>query len=146
MGITKEQREEWKRIGLCSHCGKNIAADGKFTCQRCLDINKAARDYKRSHNLCVKCGKNKVAPSRKYCDECLEQRRDKYEKDKKNQEYITAVKLRDKKRREKCKNNFLCVQCGKPVFENHTLCYEHLTSMRNRARRDRALAKEYNGE
>ena len=145
MGITKKQREGWKRIGLCSHCGKNIAADGKLTCQRCLDINKAARDYKRNHNLCVKCGRNHAAPNRKYCDSCLEWRQERYLAEKQNPEYIDAIKLRDKRRREQRKENKLCVWCGKPVFENHTFCYEHLISMRNRVRRDRAFAKEYKG-
>ena len=146
MAATKEQSEEWKRIGLCSHCGKNRAPDGYFTCQECRDKDKANREYKREHNLCVKCGRNHVAPNRKYCDSCLEWRRERYLAEKQNPEYIDAIKLRDKRRREQRKENKLCVWCGKPVFEYHTLCYEHLISMRNRVRRDRSLAKEYKGE
>ena len=64
---TNEQRKEWKRIGLCSCCGKRRLVDGGLTCQECRDRYKANRDYKREHGICVKCGKNRVAPNRKYC-------------------------------------------------------------------------------
>ena len=142
---TNEQRKEWKRIGLCSCCGKRRPVEGGLTCQECRDRYKANRDYKREHGICVKCGKNRVAPNRKYCDDCLEWRRERYQAEKQNPERIDAIRLRDKRRREQRKEDNLCVWCGKPVFENHTLCYECLTSMRNRARRNRAFAKEYKG-
>ena len=147
MAATKEQREEWKRIGLCSRCGKNRVTDGYLTCQECRDKDKANREYKREHNLCVKCGRNHVSPNRKYCDECLEWRRDRYEKKKQeNPEFINVVKEYSKRHREKYISEGKCVICGKPVFENHTFCYECLLTKRNRAKRDRALAKEYKGE
>ena len=40
MAGTKEQREEWKRIGLCSKCGKNRPVEGGLTCQECRDKQK----------------------------------------------------------------------------------------------------------
>ena len=126
---TKEKREEWKKAGLCSCCGKNKPVEGGLTCQECRDRQKANRDYKREHNICVKCGRNKTAPNRKYCDECLEWRSNRY-----------------KWQKEKCIKNGLCVNCSKPAYENHVLCYECLIKAKNRARRDRALAKEYNEE
>lgn len=143
---TKKQIEEWKSIGLCSHCGKNRASDGYLTCQECRDRDRANREYKREHNLCVKCGRNHAAPNRKYCDSCLEWRREKYLAEKQNPEFINIIKEYSKKHREKYILEGKCVICGKPVFENHTFCYECLLAKRNRAKRDRALAKEYNGE
>lgn len=143
---TKEQREEWKRIGLCSKCGKNKAVGGGLTCQECRDKCKANRDYKRAHHLCVKCGRNHVAPNRKYCDECLEWRHNRYERDKKNQNYVDATRLKSKNRAQRNKENGLCTECGKPVFDNYTLCYGCLINIRNRMRRNRAFAKELKGE
>ena len=144
---TKEQREEWKRAGLCSHCGKNKPVEGGLTCQECRDKCKANRDYKREHGICVKCGRNKVAPNRKYCDECLEWRSMRYEKQKQNNpKFQDMVNEYKRNHKEKCKQDGLCMFCGKPVYESHTLCYECLMGMRVKARRARALAKEYKGE
>lgn len=143
---SKEKREEWKRIGLCGRCGKNIPAEGRVTCQKCLDIMGHNRDYKRAHKLCVKCGRNVVSPNRKYCDECLEQRRNRYYEEKESKDYIEFVKLYRERHTQKYKSNGLCVWCGRPVFENHTLCYEHLIYHRNYMRRYRSYEKEYKGE
>lgn len=142
----KEKREEWKRIGLCSTCGKNIPVKGRVTCQKCLDNMKQNRNYKRSHKLCVKCGRNIASPGRKYCDECLEQRHKKYLEESKNFLYKESVKLRYYKRVKDKKENGLCIRCGKLAFENHTLCYEHLIEQRNYMRRRRALLKECKGD
>lgn len=146
MAGTKEQREEWKRIGLCSKCGKNRPVEGGLTCQECRDKQKVTQDYKREHGICVKCGCNRVVPNRKYCEKCLEYRHNRYEKDKQNPEYVNIIRLRNKKRAEYSKVNGLCTECSKPVFENHTLCYECLVKHRRLAREQRALAKEYKGE
>mgnify|MGYP007065773642 CR=1 FL=1 len=144
---TKEKIEEWKRLGLCSHCGKNKVSDGYLTCQECRDKDKANRDYKREHGLCVKCGRNHVAPNRKYCDDCLKWRQDRYNnKEKGNKDVIAIRKERYQKRKERQASNRLCIWCNRPAFENHSLCYEHLVAARNRTRRDRALAKEFKGE
>lgn len=146
MGGTKEQIKEWKRLGLCSSCGKNKTSDGYLTCQECRDNAKVNREYSRKHGWCVKCHRNKTAPNRRYCDECLEWRRERYQTQKDKQKYIDVIKLKNKKRNEERKANNLCVRCGKPSFEGRTLCYEHLIETRNRARRERALFKEYKGE
>ena len=141
---TRKQIEEWKSIGLCSHCGKNKPVEGGLTCQECRDKQKANQDYKRAHGLCVKCGRNKAAPNRKYCDECLEYRHNRYEKDKENPEYIDAVKLRNRRRAQYNKANGLCTECGKHVFENRTLCYECLIKHRRLTREQRKSGKENN--
>lgn len=135
----EEKRTEWKRIGLCIQCGKNMAAEGRATCQQCLDRMKQNRDYKRAHGLCVKCGRNKAAPNRKYCDECLEWRHNRYVE---KEGYSNSDKARCKELRTKRKEAGLCVECGKPAFENHTLCYEHLLAKRNDMRRRRAFEKD----
>lgn len=143
---SKEKREEWKRIGLCGSCGKNVPAEGRVTCQKCLDGMKQNREYKRAHKLCVKCGRNVVAPNRKYCDECLEKRHEKYLEESKNFWYKDSVKLRDCKRIKNRKENGLCIRCGELAFDGRTLCYKHLAEQRNYMRRRRALAKEYKGD
>lgn len=141
--------ERLKAMGICPICEVNKAQDGKVTCRSCRErakqINKENRDYKRSHNLCVKCGRNYCAPNRKYCDECLEYfsewKKNKYSKP----ENKDLAKLYRDRCRAKKKENHLC-ECGNPVYENNTLCYDCLVAKRNRARRNRALAKEYKGE
>lgn len=140
----KEKKEGWKRIGLCSHCGKNKPVEGRIICQECLNKCKANRDYKRAHGLCVKCGRNKAAPNRKYCDECLEWRHNRYEIEKQREGYIDAAKLRQEKRAQYNKEHGLCVRCGKPIFEGRTLCYECLIKYRRLTREQRKLAKENN--
>ena len=142
--MTKKERyEERKRMGLCPVCGKNRPLDGKVICGECNKLRQQNRDYKRKHNICVKCGRNKVAPNRKYCDECLEQRRARYQEQAKTKEYVETTKLYRTRHNQKYKENGLCLTCGKPVFENHTLCYNHLIIQRNNARRRRALTKEF---
>ena len=144
---TKEKREEWKRAGLCSCCGKNKPVEGGITCQECRDRQKANRDYKREHNICVKCGRNKAAPNRKYCDECLEWRSNRYKWQKENNpEFSNIRKQYYERHREKCIKNGLCVNCSKPAYKNHVLCYECLIKAKNWTKRARASAKEFKGE
>lgn len=134
---SKKRYEELKRMGLCPCCGKNPHAEGKILCQPCLDEAAKDREYKRKHRVCIRCGKNKAAPNRRYCDDCLEWRHNRYEEQKNDPNRIEAFKLYRKRHNQKYRELGLCTSCGKPVFEGHSLCYEHLLANRRNIRKNR---------
>lgn len=106
------RRQNRIKAGICVSCGKNPTADGKKSCEECLQKN-AERETQRRQMLldkgmCIQCGINPVESGKVRCAECNKQNQERY-----------------KKRYEKRKNAGLCVVCGKrPARPGRTLCNE----------------------
>ncbi len=64
--------------GLCSRCG-NPPAEGKKSCQICLDRRNALRVARGKQGLCRQCGKASPAEGKKLCQICLDRRNAWYE-------------------------------------------------------------------
>ena len=78
----RERREHRKDLGICVHCGKRPAKDGKTMCDVCLR-NKAIRERERrghfihrseypDYGICYQCCKRPVANGKRLCKECSE--------------------------------------------------------------------------
>jgi hypothetical protein len=74
-------------------------------------------DWYKSHGICPRCRVKHGAPGGVYCEDCLVVKR------KEMQKYFgdyNAAKC--KERRERLKENGLCVYCSKPAVPNRVLC------------------------
>lgn len=72
MGYSKENYQYYKRIGICTHCHREKAEEGRVLCLMCKMDNrkykkkydpektrardKAKREYRKANGLCTNCG------------------------------------------------------------------------------------------
>jgi predicted amidophosphoribosyltransferase len=90
--------------------------------QAVANHRKAEREsyaWYKSKGICPKCRKEWAAPGRVFCPDCLKKKRD--ETMKYGGEY-NARKC--KERRERLKEQGLCVRCARPAVEGRVLCAE----------------------
>ena len=110
--------------GLCTKCGKELAAEGYMVCDKCRKYNKlylnpqrqkeyyhARRDKLREEGICLICGKNPADPGMSSCAEC-----------------------RDRKKQTRCKGELVsvrranegkCCMCERPAWNGYNVCEEH---------------------
>jgi ribosomal protein L21E len=71
---TKKYKSKLKKLGLCANCGQLEAAEGKFKCETCLQINRIytqkKREYAISNDLCLACKKVAQGIHISYCEVC----------------------------------------------------------------------------
>lgn len=136
---------------ICTDCFKENAADGKHSCQKCLDARKVKMKTKRQDiTLCVTCGKANDNPEQKTCDKCKSKSKKRYSSKIKEGVCVKCskpnpgsavcgdclVKLSNRKKllREERFNNNLCTVCGViPPVMGIKLCLE--CQDRNKAKR-----------
>ena len=131
----KLRREQRKANHICIRCGKNPTTD-KSMCDVCRDkmatYRNETRKFNKEHNICTMCGHEIVYDGYSTCEICREKQKDysarfysketeskKEERNKKQAEY-----MRDK--REKRKEQGVCVECGKKLCASSKIhCIEH---------------------
>lgn len=130
---NKDRASIRRENGLCPICG-NPSADGFMLCETHLQCEKESRQWFLDHKICSRCRKNKVSPGRKTCDDCLDKQRKRRKelRAERTQEQIDAAKLYRKRYKQERIKSGVCYRCGKPLFENHTVCYEHYISEKKR--------------
>ena len=77
MPNKKDKYESRKAAHICPNCGKRKPADGKITCETCIERNskrsKRLYTYRRVSNLCVSCG-TPPEPGKSLCKFCSRKR------------------------------------------------------------------------
>ena len=140
---NKERREWLKSIGMCVHCGKQKAEEGRVLCGDCTYKNnehksnryysltteqkdkinekrrknsKLLRDKRRLNGECTKCGHKLPDTTYKTCWECRQKQK-------------KTTKVRNRRNgvvsREVRYSGLVCCQCCKPIRPNRSnLCPE----------------------
>lgn len=140
----KEKYHQRKENGLCPKCGKQT--DGiHIMCEECRREQRERYHWYSEHGICPKC-QGDVAPGKKLCAVCLAR---KAENDKRRYDNLTGdayiayhkkANERSAETRRQKKEQGICRECSKPVFDGHSLCLDCLLKKR---KRDRERGRKY---
>ena len=131
----KERYHFLKDQGLCVSCGK--APAGKTVlCDSCYESHRRSRneikEYRKSKHICTQCGKVEADPGKTICLMCKMDNRERCQKANKKRNADPAYREKHsalmKARSERCREDHLCIDCGKALapFETKTRCCECL--------------------
>lgn len=143
---SRLNREFWKKLGLCSRCGKNAVYGTDRMCFECrakeanrYSEGKIRKTYqeqrearlkryrqRKSEGLCVLCGNPIDDKKHTFCQKCRLKRR---EKDRVRRGYYIRE---DRKERYK---SGLCYRCDNPIVPGYRLCEKHLAINREITRK-----------
>lgn len=118
------------KVGICTKCGKEPAAEGRKICDKCREYAKqhpaknpitkekrrayyeARRAKQRATKMCYICNKAPADPGKASCAECREKKR------------LLKNTQGGMKRIERLDNG-LCWLCGEPVWSMYNVCEKH---------------------
>lgn len=111
------------------------------------EYQRELRRWRKEHGICTICGKEKVFTG-VVCEGCREKMnkkaREKYHSmtPEEKEKYLANISKRRKERRVERRKQGLCVCCGKPVYADYSMCYEHLLKQKrvSKEARDRKKA------
>lgn len=66
----RDQRELYRRHGVCPQCGREKAAPGGTLCENCNAKRRAWYAQRKAQGVCVKCGKAAPVPGHTRCAAC----------------------------------------------------------------------------
>ncbi len=92
--MTIDERNYYRKHGICTVCGKEEAQEGGYLCAACRTKRRARyaslssekkreynenatrhrkerREFRKKHGICVQCGQRPAAKDRYCCKECL---------------------------------------------------------------------------
>ena len=94
---SRERRERQKALGICVHCGKRPAKDGRTMCAKCLKSRAIRERERRGHfidrseypnyGICYQCCKRPVVEGKRLCKECIERSVQSLRRSSSNNEY-----------------------------------------------------------
>lgn len=137
--MRKEYYDTYKKLGICTSCGKNKAMENRVLCPDCIEKdNLRTRTYdkerkkfynKRKRELCEALGVCTTCMTRdmkkgKQCLECYTKRIRKYREKQAEQGKLPRALWSE---------YGLCSICGEPVEEGNKLCSKHLEIARKNA-------------
>lgn len=94
----------------------------------------ATYEWYAAHGICVRCRKRPALPGKVLCAECSDEAREKARlRYNKSQDAKEQQRERVKKRIAELKKAGRCLICGKPVYDDHTLCMEHYLAARRKS-------------
>jgi hypothetical protein len=83
--------------------------------------------WRKEHGFCVRCGKEKAEEGKTMCLLCKMEQREKA-RERYRAKAATTRSLdaeRQRLRRAEKNANGICLQCSKPIYNEHAYCYEH---------------------
>ena len=107
--------------------------------------NRERREYLKKIGKCVVCGKRSHDPGVLRCSICREKQRILNQKmmgesgSRKRLEYNEYKRQYTRNLYERRRSEGVCYKCGKPLYRDHTLCYEHYLYLK---RRNHMLARK----
>ena len=110
---------------------------------------KEVREWRKAHGFCTRCGKEKAEKGKSLCLICKmderEKRREKYANmpEEKKKEHLEEKREKAELIRKEKKANGICLQCSRPVYKNHSYCYEHYISQKKADKRHRKKIYPY---
>ena len=131
----KLERKRRRREGLCTVCGKPVDRDGAL-CISCAEKKRIEAQKRKemfmSAFICPVCGINIIFPGEQSCPEC----KAKFAVTNANRKEYLHHKFAE--RRERLKNEGLCIACGKEkVTEGHVYCDTCLEKAKERRKENR---------
>lgn len=135
---NKAWRNEKKKNGLCTRCGRKATVDGKVYCEECAKITNAytamQRSWYKAHKICYYCKTNTLFGDEKICPECAIKKNEGVKQS--LEKNYGGAKNYAKERRERLKEQGICYQCGKnKVIESRVFCQSCLDKHRYKERR-----------
>lgn len=145
----KERYENYKSKGICVNCHSRKSAIGKTMCELCLqkkrDREKENREFYLKNRFCPRCRKVRLYGNEKSCISCKLEMREL--NNKAHERYIEQNGVSYwLVRKEKLKEQGLCVQCGREKLSPNSIyyCEQCLTKEKNRHKKIRAKKAKVN--
>lgn len=141
--MRKEYYDIHKKLGICTHCGKNKAQEGRVLCAECAekDANKK-RNYNKERKKAYNKRKRDLCDAFGICTVCM--KREKYKGKRCIECYLKGKKRYKEQQLDagKIPKNLwsefgLCLICGQPRAEGHKMCEKHLKIYRKNAQNAR---------
>lgn len=148
--MRKEYYHTYKKLGICTACGKNKAEENRILCFECAekDANRV-RTYDKKRKSEYNKRKRELCDAFGVCTTCM--KKDKYKGKRCIECYLKAKKKYKEKQLDagKIPRNLweefeLCAICGQPRQEGSKLCKTHLEIARKNAQNARRFVDREN--
>jgi len=93
------------------------------------------RAWCKANGVCQCCKKAKVEDKKVFCFDCADRRNARTRERRNTEQYRQYHAERERQRRATKKENGICHNCSKPVYQNKCYCYECLLASRKKDRR-----------
>lgn len=137
--MRKRYYHTYKKLGICTACGKNKAEEGRVLCFECAekDINKT-KTYDKKRKSEYNKRKKELCDAFGICTTCM--KKEKYKGKRCIECYVKSKRKYRERQLDTGKlprnlwNEFdLCSVCGQPSYKDSKLCKKHLEVARKQA-------------